>query len=550
VRHVEEVFKYSDEEIDPLRWIEGFDINSNNDGEVKTVGRASGISDRYLSGIGENRLFFSRIVVGPDLVKEEAWKKCRVKVAPEGVYVPKNRWPSPKEVKKFISKPKEFKFRMVGGKEMVFCTIPVGKFEMKNPDGQRKDTHKVELTYPFWMTKYCVTVKEWREFAKYDCQDVISRTVEERFGRRFPKNPIYRAFPRNKWLAYCRFLNERYGAQLPGGYVFRLPTEAEYEWAFAGGDEKRLKEKEIYDPRSGDYVKEFAEMWDKCRMPENWEHEEGGQMYSVLFVGGRTTPTRFGVCDLCVPGGRDILLLDTYDIGENWGNRANVYDWYLIKQNCLHYEDREINPFHYAGRFSNRILKRLGRLQIFEHMDSSSYAHVVVAPDVEKEWNSKNKEDEPFSDKDFGGALLSENAEFDGISSKEPGRNTPERWRRMFSRESTIIRHFDYYEDTSGCCTRKEDAPWVQFKLDSLREITGIQLEIYRGKWWACPFKIWVSEDGKRWMEIHEEMQERNRYRIDLRRKAKVKAKYIRIGRMEGYRNESLVIHKILVYGK
>ena len=88
------------------------------------------------------------------------------------------------------------------------------------------------------------------------------------------------------------------------------------------------------------------------------------------------------------------------------------------------------------------------------------------------------------------------------------------------------------------------------FKLDSLREITGIQLEIYRGKWWACPFKIWVSEDGKRWMEIHEEMQERNRYRIDLRRKAKVKAKYIRIGRMEGYRNESLVIHKILIYGK
>ena len=51
-------------------------------------------------------------------------------------------------------------------------------------------------------------------------------------------------------------------------------------------------------------------------------------------------------------------------------------------------------------------------------------------------------------------------------------------------------------------------------------------------------------------VEIHEEMQERNRYRIDLRRKAKVKAKYIRIGRMEGYRNESLVIHKILIYGK
>ena len=34
-------------------------------------------------------------------------------------------------------------------------------------------------------------------------------------------------------MAYCRFLNERYGDKLPAGYVFRLPTEAEWEYAVA-----------------------------------------------------------------------------------------------------------------------------------------------------------------------------------------------------------------------------------------------------------------------------------------------------------------------------
>ena len=58
------------------------------------------------------------------------------------------------------------------------------------------------------------------------------------------------------------------------------------------------------------------------------------------------------------------------------------------------------------------------------------FAHLVVGPDVEKAWREKNTEDHPYAREAFGGVLLSENAEFDGMSSKlDEWRNTPERWR-------------------------------------------------------------------------------------------------------------------------
>ena len=198
---------------------------------------------------------------------------------------------------------------------------------------------------------------------------------------------------------------------------------------------------------------------------------------------------------------------------------------------------------------ASRIMKRYGASQIFEHLDSVAYAHIVVGPDVEKVWQEKNTEDKPLPEKDFGGVLLSENAEFDGISSKDTWCNTPKRWKLMFSREPTIVRHFDKGEDVRGFNTGKEDAPWVQFKLDSVRKITGMQIDVYRGTWYACPFAVWTSTDGKQWYEVHKELQERSRYRIDLNRK-NVKAKFIRIGRKPGFRNEHFSLHKILIYGK
>jgi hypothetical protein len=119
----------------------------------------------------------------------------------------------------------------------------------------------------------------------------------------------------------------------------------------------------------------------------------------------------------------------------------------------------------------------------------------------------------------------------------------------MFSVEPTLIRRIDYDEDTRGFHTKEEESPWVQFKLDSRRKITGMQVEIFRDSDRACPLKVWTSEDSKNFREVYVDMVERRRYMIDLRGK-NVTAKYIRIGRVEGFRRHWFFLDKILVYGK
>ncbi|MDB6093660.1 MAG: hypothetical protein JWM32_1222 [Verrucomicrobia bacterium] len=116
------------------------------------------------------------------------------------------------------------------GIDMIF--VPPGKFEM-GEDGSEEDEHPetaVTITRGFWLGRFEITQEEW----KYVMEANPRLT-------KFELNPsTYKGAQRPvefiSWKAaneFCKYVNDReYNAgRLPRGYVYRLPTEAEWEHA-------------------------------------------------------------------------------------------------------------------------------------------------------------------------------------------------------------------------------------------------------------------------------------------------------------------------------
>ncbi|MGB8647999.1 MAG: SUMF1/EgtB/PvdO family nonheme iron enzyme [Anaerolineae bacterium] len=110
---------------------------------------------------------------------------------------------------------------------MEFCVVPPGPFVM----GRAEDKHTNKtLDYPYWLARFPVTVAQWSEFVRKS-----GHTPRDEDSLRDPANHPVRLVTWHEALAFCRWLNEAYGKQLPQGYHFILPSEAEWEKGARGG---------------------------------------------------------------------------------------------------------------------------------------------------------------------------------------------------------------------------------------------------------------------------------------------------------------------------
>jgi len=116
--------------------------------------------------------------------------------------------------------------------------IPPGTFTMGSPDNEPQRTDwegpqtLVTISRGFWMGKYEVTQGEFASVMGHDLSWFISATGYGTDLSRPEEEVTW-----NDAVAYCERLTTRESnaGRLPDGYVYRLPTEAEWEYACRAG---------------------------------------------------------------------------------------------------------------------------------------------------------------------------------------------------------------------------------------------------------------------------------------------------------------------------
>jgi formylglycine-generating enzyme required for sulfatase activity len=170
-------------------------------------------------------------VVGPDGQRDQ--KSFRITVTPPG------------------SPEKEVAVDLGGGVKLEMVLIPAGEFLMGSPDsdknafGWEKPQHRVRITKPFYVGKYLVTQEQW---------EAIMGNNPSCF--KGPKNPVETV----SWEDCQQFLGKLNSKSAAGGGKFRLPSEAQWEYACRagsttkycfGGEESGLGEYAWYYGNSG-----------------------------------------------------------------------------------------------------------------------------------------------------------------------------------------------------------------------------------------------------------------------------------------------------------
>lgn len=113
---------------------------------------------------------------------------------------------------------------------MQLCVIPPGTFPLGWDEEWAEEGHhrEVTLSQPYFIGRFEVTQGEWKRV-----MGPLRRERKVSAGDRFPMNGIHY----NEAAEFCRKLTklERDAGKLPEGYEYRLPTNAEFEFASRAG---------------------------------------------------------------------------------------------------------------------------------------------------------------------------------------------------------------------------------------------------------------------------------------------------------------------------
>jgi formylglycine-generating enzyme required for sulfatase activity len=174
---------------------------------------------------------------------------------------------------------------------MKLVNIPAGKFLMGSPDAEvgrfddESPRHEVEITRPFHVGKYEVTRGQFRRFVEdtgyqteaerdgsgstYDADKRVFANVVKGASWRQPgfeqtdEHPVVNV-SWNDTQAFCAWLSRKEGR------VYRLPTEAEWEYACRAGTKSRFPGGDGLEElaRAGNVAdRSLKEKWDYSHLP-------------------------------------------------------------------------------------------------------------------------------------------------------------------------------------------------------------------------------------------------------------------------------------------
>ena len=162
-----------------------------------------------------------------------------------------------------------------GGAEMEFVWIPAGRFRMGSPSGERgRDDdegplHEVEISRGFWLGKYEVTQGQWESV-------MGTHPWKGKKVRKYVRSNSSHPAVYISWNDVQRFVAKLNAAS--GSSVYRLPTEAEWEyacragtstrWSF-GDDERQLTDYAWYADNASRVGESYAHAVG-TKLPNDW----------------------------------------------------------------------------------------------------------------------------------------------------------------------------------------------------------------------------------------------------------------------------------------
>ena len=246
----------------------------------------------------------------------------------------------------------------LNGKTVIeFVGVPAGEFTMGTDDPKYAHfcqslmkPHEVIITRPFWLSRYKVTKEVWSAYRK----TVLSDYDKVLGGIHVPQLVSY-----NDAMEFCEWLTKRVRSKLPNGYVVRLPTEAEWEYALFVKDTdadslyRNWKDNISQISYTARDIKKLYESKgiDTSNLDADW------QMPPIEV--GKKKPNGLGLYDM-LANGKDVML-DTFD-DDTFGSRTWLEDRKAnANQTGIIYADKETDPLRcYYGKVGARCICRGG----------------------------------------------------------------------------------------------------------------------------------------------------------------------------------------------
>ena len=277
--------------------------------------------------------------------------------------------------------------------EFEFVACPAGSFTM-GCDGDRASPafrHKVNLPRPFWIAKFQTTKRLYSTFRR-----VRSLTKEEKLygGMDIPHGGL----SRKDMDDFCAFLTMCNKDRLPEGYVFRLPTDAEWEYALNANCVDSADPYVRFKKGDTSVAEEISVSWSAVNgLRETHglkpiDPRRNGQ--GTVFAVGTRRPNAWGIHDML--GNGQEYVLDTVPAS---AVRSSYGEGVLNGTFDFGYSDEETDPLRCSNAADSFVLTRGGvrykrfganwynRIAVSQtsHQNGHFTFRIVLAPDILRE---------------------------------------------------------------------------------------------------------------------------------------------------------------------